>query len=161
VKVTKAILVFALMVMTIGCDQVSKHLATDRLSGSPGRSFLADTLRLEYAENTGAFLSLGENLPENARTTLLVGGCGLMLIGLFVFAVRFRVKGGVLVAISLIVAGGISNLIDRISHGNVVDFLNLGVGNFRTGIFNVADIAIVAGVILFAWASRRGLAQIY
>jgi len=149
------------MVMTIGCDQVTKHIATDRLSGNPGRSFLADTLRLEYAENTGAFLSLGENLPDNVRNTLLVGGCGLMLVGLVVFAVRFRVKGGVLVSISLIVAGGMSNLIDRIADGSVVDFLNLGVGDLRTGIFNVADIAIVAGVILFAWTSRRGLAQIY
>ena len=148
------------MVMTIGCDQVTKHIATDRLSGNPGLSFLADTLRLEYAENTGAFLSLGENLPDNIRTPLLVGGCGLMLVGLVVFAVRFRVIGGVLVSISLIVAGGMSNLIDRIAHGRVIDFLNLGVGDFRTGIFNVADIAIVAGVILFAWASRRGLAQV-
>jgi len=148
------------MVMTIGCDQVTKHIATDRLSGSPGRSFLAGTLRLEYAENTGAFLSLGENLPDNLRTILLVGGCGLMLIGLVAFAIRFRVKGGVLVSISLLVAGGMSNLIDRVARGSVVDFLNVGVGGFRTGIFNVADIAIVAGVLLYAWTSRRGLAQV-
>ena len=44
-------------------------------------------------------------------------------------------------------AGGIGNLIDRIFFENgVIDFLNVGVGNWRTGIFNVADMAIMVGV---------------
>jgi lipoprotein signal peptidase len=41
---------------TIGCDRVTKHVAATTLSGTPSRSFLADTVRLEYVENTGAFL---------------------------------------------------------------------------------------------------------
>jgi signal peptidase II len=48
---------------------------------------------------------------------------------------------------SLIVGGGFSNLVDRIfNRGIVVDFMNMGVGGLRTGIFNVADVAIMAGV---------------
>ena len=57
----------------------------------------------------------------------------------------------------LFVAGGSSNWIDRVLHGRVVDFLNLGVGPIRTGVFNVADVAIVAGAGLVALAAlRRG-----
>jgi signal peptidase II len=56
----------------------------------------------------------------------------------------------------LFVAGGASNLIDRILQGRVVDFLNVGVGTLRTGVFNVADVAIMAGAALVALAEWRG-----
>ncbi|HEX8520679.1 MAG TPA: signal peptidase II, partial [Tepidisphaeraceae bacterium] len=62
----RAILRFLLLAVattTIGCDQVSKHLATAHLAGAPPRTFLGDSIRLEYARNTGAFLSLGADLP--------------------------------------------------------------------------------------------------
>ncbi|MFD1879315.1 signal peptidase II [Vibrio chagasii] len=49
----------------------------------------------------------------------------------------------------MILSGGASNLYDRvINNGAVVDFLNIGFGSFRTGIFNIADIAIVVGALL-------------
>ena len=44
---------------TIGCDRVTKYVAATTLAEAPARSFLADTFRLEYAENAGAFLGLG------------------------------------------------------------------------------------------------------
>jgi len=57
-------------------------------------------------------------------------------------------------ALSLIVSGGLSNFIDRIIYnGVVVDFLNIGIGNFRTGILNIADIAITLGIILMLYGS--------
>lgn len=56
-----------LMSATIGCDRVTKHIAATTISGTAGRSFLADTVRLQYAENPGAFLSLGEDWPPRAR----------------------------------------------------------------------------------------------
>ena len=49
---------------TIGCDRVTKHVAATMLSEAPRRSFLADTFRLEYVENTGAFLGLGDEGVE-------------------------------------------------------------------------------------------------
>jgi len=50
--------------------------------------------------------------------------------------------------LGLLWAGGASNLIDRLAHDRVVDFLNVGLGPLRTGIFNVADMAVTAGVLL-------------
>src|SRR5437899_3846598 len=73
---------------TIGCDRVTKHVAAVALAGAPGRSFLADTLRLEYAENRSAFLSLGAGLPEDARIGLFTVGTGLLLAVLAWLALR-------------------------------------------------------------------------
>jgi signal peptidase II len=59
------------------------------------------------------------------------------------------------VSVALIVGGGVSNLIDRMRYGGyVVDFLNVGIGPVRTGIFNVADMAIMVGVVLWAFSDK-------
>ena len=51
----------------------------------------------------------------------------------------------------LIIGGGLGNLIDRITNkGSVIDFMNIGIGSIRTGIFNVADLTIMAGVLMLA-----------
>ena len=57
----------------------------------------------------------------------------------------------------MIVAGGVSNWIDRVMRGSVPDFINLGIGPVRTGIFNVADVAITLGAVVLLLAEfRRG-----
>jgi signal peptidase II len=130
---------------TIGCDRVTKHVAATRLAHGPGRSFLADTFRLEYTENTGAFLGLGADWPRPVRTTVFGAGNALLL-ALFVVAIRRGWPTRTLLGVALFVGGGVSNLLDRIVHGAVVDFMNVGIGPLRTGIFNVADMAIMLGV---------------
>jgi len=142
-------LLLALLVCgTIGCDRVTKAVAVARLSGTPRQSFLGDTVRLEYVENAGAFLSLGADLPPWARVSVFTVGTGLLLVGLAVAVLRGRYRGRLLVGFCLVLAGGVSNLADRLLQGNVIDFINLGFGPVRTGIFNVADVAIMAGVAL-------------
>jgi signal peptidase II len=142
-------LVVLSVVFTVGCDRVTKRLAIEALAGSASRSFLADTVRLVYAENTGGFLSLGAGLPSHGRTAIFVVVSGLMLAAMGIGLLRHRWEGPVLLGGALFLAGGASNWIDRVLHGRVVDFLNVGVGSLRTGIFNVADIAIMVGLCLF------------
>jgi signal peptidase II len=143
------------MVVTIGCDRVTKHVATAALAGAPARSFLADTVRLQYAENAGGFLGVGADLHPGLRTAVFTAATGVALLLITGAAVRWRVKGAALVGVTLFVAGGASNWIDRLAHGSVVDFLNLGVGPVRTGIFNVADVAIMAGAAVIVIAELR------
>ena len=142
--------VFALVLLlsTIGCDRVTKHIAATTLAGSPARSYFGGIFRLEYAENSGAFLSLGATLPDWARTGLLIFAAAAGLIAVAVASIKFRWDGLPLAGAMLFVAGGASNLIDRIARGSVVDFMNVGLGSLRTGIFNVADIALMLGVAL-------------
>lgn len=61
-----------------------------------------------------------------------------------------------MLALSLFIGGGTSNLLDRLLHGGyVVDFINIGIGPVRTGIFNVADVAISLGMILLVFCEIR------
>jgi signal peptidase II len=137
-----------LLLATVGCDRVTKHLATATLAEAPPQSYFADTLQLQYAENAGGFLSLGSGMPDWARTGLFTFGVGFTLIALAVLALKDRWTGLPLAGASLVFAGGVSNLIDRIARGTVIDFMSIGIGPLRTGIFNVADVAIMIGLVL-------------
>jgi signal peptidase II len=150
------------MVTTIGCDRVTKHAAATALSGGPSRSFLADTFRLEYVENPGAFLNLGADWPVPVRTAVFGLGNGLLLIALAVAAIWWRWPRPALLGVALFVAGGASNLLDRITYGRVIDFMNVGFGPLRTGVFNVADMAIMLGagiLVIEAYRSEKHAAH--
>lgn len=147
----------ATIVTTVGCDRVTKHVATSTLAGRPARSLLADTVRLAYVENAGGFLGLGSGLPVEARTALFTVATAILLLGLVAYGIRLRWTGWPAFGLTLFVAGGVSNWVDRVVHGSVIDFINVGVGPLRTGVFNVADMAIMGGVaILLAYEFRRG-----
>lgn len=145
----------ALVILTIGCDQVSKRVASTHLVDLPRKSFLGDALRFEYAENRGAFLSLGADLPPWARTALFTVGTGIVLLVGAVSLFTHTWSPLAVIGICLYLAGGASNLADRLADGHVIDFLNIGVGPLRTGIFNVADIAVMTGVVLFLFGHFR------
>ena len=148
-----------LVALTIGCDRVTKHIAAETLAGAPAQSFLADTLRLTYAENRGGFLSLGADMPAALRTAVFSVVTAVILLALAVWAWRHRSRTWHTVAVALFIAGGASNWLDRVRDGHVVDFLNLGIGWLRTGVFNVADVAIMLGAALFVIAEIRSAAE--
>ena len=137
---------FVAIMATIGCDLVTKQIAATSLMGAPSRSFLADTVRFEYVENSGGFLSIGAHLPSIVRTGFFTIGTGFTLLALVAGAIRFRWSGWPLAGLSLFVAGGASNWVDRMARGSVIDFINVGIGPLRTGVFNVADMAIMLGL---------------
>ncbi len=160
-RLSRLAVVGSVLVATVGCDQATKRVAEVSLPPGVVHSLGADVLRVGLARNTGAFLAAGHQLPEWARQAVLVGGVGLMLVGMLAFALARRaLSPQAVVAFALLAGGGLGNWLDRVfRHGAVVDFLNLGVGPLRTGIFNVADLAIVAGALLLAWSSRRKQAE--
>jgi signal peptidase II len=146
-------LVALILSVSVGCDQLSKNVVQHRLIGVGRRSFLDDVFRLEYAENSGAFLSLGSALPAPIRDTILTWGVAVVVLVVFLAAIAKPGLGlGQVIGYSLVAGGGLSNLWDRIARdGYVIDFMNLGIGPVRTGIFNVADVAIVAGVLVLVF----------
>jgi signal peptidase II len=90
---------------------------------------------------------------------LTVANGALLVVLAYVLFTRWDMSVGNFAAWCLILAGGIGNLIDRVSQrGLVTDFLNVGIGPVRTGIFNVADMAVTAGFALFLvmwWRDER------
>jgi len=155
IRIGLRVLLLVAIGSTIACDRATKHNAATMLSGTGNRSFLADTIRLEYAENAGAFLSLGADWPSWVRTTLFGIGNAVLLLTLAVVAMRRQWSRRALLGLALCVAGGASNLLDRLAFGKVVDFINVGLGPVRTGIFNVADMAIMFGVALVVLAGLK------
>jgi len=146
----RVLLVFLIVFTCVGCDQATKRIAVECLPRERALTFAADTLRLQLVENRGAFLGLGDGLAEPARAFVLSGLVSVFLAAFLVFLLRAKTwSSTALAAGALIVGGGLGNLLDRLARsGYVLDFMNCGVGSLRTGIFNVADMAITLGVVL-------------
>ncbi|MBN2006998.1 MAG: signal peptidase II [Anaerolineae bacterium] len=157
----KLILVLLVLFLCVGCDQATKSVARAHLPAAQPLRLLGDTLQLQYTENLGAFLGLGSSLPAAVRFWILIVMVSASLTGTLIFILvsphltNVGFLGG-----ALVVGGGFSNLLDRIHNGGaVVDFINIGVGRLRTGIFNVADLAIMLGIGLLLsqeWGAYRG-----
>ncbi len=146
----RASVVFLVLAVTIGCDQVTKLDARRTLPGAGVRSVVGSYLVLVYTENSGAFLSLGARWPLPVRQALFIFMSLAVLVVLVVFVLRSpRLRLSTTLALALLAGGGVSNVIDRIFRdGRVIDFINLGIGSLRTGIFNLADVAILSGIVL-------------
>jgi signal peptidase II len=157
----KLLVIVAVVAAVVVLDLGTKAVAERLLSGEPTYHLLGDTIRVGYALNAGVFLSLGHDLSPQLRFWLFVVGVGgvlALLLGLTLRDARFRLPE--IIAVAAIVGGGIGNLCDRVAFGVVRDFLNVGIGGLRTGIFNVADMAITFGgiallVMPFLPRSRR------
>ncbi len=141
----------------LGCDQLTKDIARNHLVGSHSASLGPGTVELALAHNSGAFLSLGAALPESARRMMFVFGVPLLLGALcLAFLWQPGLTKGDALALALVVGGGAGNWVDRLlQDGAVTDFVRIGIGPLSTGIFNVADVAIMAGVALML-LNRKG-----
>ncbi len=114
-------------------------------------SFLGGFFQFIYAENPGAFLGLGGGWSRPVRFVIFAIVVLLGLGGMLWYLIKKEDSRINLFAYSFILAGGCGNLWDRMVHdkGHVVDFMLIEVwGPLRTGVFNVADVAIVIGVLL-------------
>lgn len=144
------------IIVWIMLDQGTKALAKTHLPDHT-LHLLGDLIRLHLSENTGAFLGMGSTLSASLRFWIFTVAAALMLAGVIAYALMTPdIARDVVIALASVAGGGLSNLIDRIVYnGAVVDFLNFGIGGLRTGILNVADIAITFGAIYAVWATAR------
>ncbi len=156
----RALLILLVLVSCIGCDQVSKDMAQESLRFSAPVELLGGMLHLYYAENTGVAFSLGAELSRTLRYWLFTVGAGVVLIGLFLYALLRRASTRwQLVAYALMIGGGVSNLLDRLfNDGRVIDFMMIKVGAVHTAIFNLADVMILFGcglLVAVLWRPLR------
>ena len=151
-------LVVLILMSCTSCDQVIKGIAKESLASSAPISILNGLVRVEYTENPGAILGMGANLPSEIRLLFFVIFVSVVLTLTLVFAINMHGLSLMhIVGLSLIAAGGIGNLLDRLfNKGLVIDFVSLGIGPLRTGIFNLADAAIFGGVAIFLLFGAKG-----
>ncbi len=143
--------------MTVGCDQVSKELTRQKVEPEVFIPVIKNHLILTNVENTGAMLGFGQDLPPILKRFLLQAlPMLLLLIMLYRVMSKPNLNLLLIVAFALVIGGGLGNLIDRIAYGSVTDFFQIRLGVLRTGIFNMADVAVTIGVIMFIFLIIRG-----
>lgn len=130
------------MVLLLIADQFTKYLAVRQLKGRPAYVLIDGVLELQYLENRGSAFGMFQN---QKFFILFVGIVFLSVIFFFLFKLpETRRYTGVHVLLSLVIAGGVGNMIDRFRFDYVVDFISFVLINYP--IFNVADIYIVVAV---------------
>jgi signal peptidase II len=154
-RISRLGLVTLVLLACVGCDQGTKSIARQVLASPDARSYLGGSVRFELTENLGAFLGLGSDLPSEIRYLVLVLITGGSLLLLLLFTVGSRdINWWQWLGLALIAGGGVANLVDRLqNNGAVIDFMQLGIGPLRTGVFNLADVAIVLGGMLVVLGS--------
>ena len=137
------ILVSALIVGVIALDQISKALVLNLLY--EGHVVLIPgVLDFTYVENRGMAFGL---LADHRWVFMLLSVFGIALIAVYTYLFVKDKLGRV--ALSLIIGGGIGNMIDRVAYGFVVDFIDFCAFDFWVWVFNVADSAVCIGAGLF------------
>ena len=129
-----------LIIAFIYLDQLSKYLAVIYLKGGESFPIIKNVLHLTYVENEGAAFGM---LKDHRWIFMIISS--VAIIGLFVYLVKNHKASRLQnVALTMIIAGGIGNMIDRVVLGYVVDFIDFTLINFA--IFNVADSFVCVGV---------------
>jgi len=146
---TKAALFFSVVAGVLVFDVSTKLLVQQHMYLYQQVDIVGEYLRLTYIYNPGA--AFGISVGPHSRLIFLVLSVVALgaLVGMYWYTpLSDRVR---LIAISLICGGAIGNLIDRVrSEAGVVDFLDVGVGDIRWPVFNIADIAVTTGAIVLA-----------
>jgi signal peptidase II len=145
---SRILLVVGVAAAVFVIDRVTKEWVSENIPIGTARPVVGDYVRIVHAQNTGAAFGL---LPE--RTTLL-SVLSVVAVLAIVYYYRQIASNSALVSATLgmQLGGAFGNLLDRITQGYVVDFVDVGVGDVRFWAFNVADSSIVVGIILVTLA---------
>lgn len=126
----------------IGIDRLTKYIAVLTVKTDGPKEFLFGLFQFRYVENTGAaFSSFSENTEVLTVVTLVIIVICLVLLLCRKFKPLF-----INICLLLVTAGGIGNVIDRISYGYVVDFIEPLFIDFA--VFNFADCCITVGALM-------------
>jgi signal peptidase II len=148
-KLARAAIIIAIVMLNIGCDQISKSIVRSHVEAYSSLRFLHDHFMLTRVENTGAFLSLGDQIPGFLHNVLLsIIPAAFLVLGIWYLIRTTTLSNLTLVGICFMIGGGAGNVFDRIIHGSVTDFLYLDFPPLHTGVFNMADLSITTGVII-------------
>jgi len=141
--------IIALVLLNIGCDQISKEVVRTHVESRDYIELVTDHLILTNVENTGAMLGFGADFPPIVKIILLqILPVLVLIVLLYRLLTKKTIGTWLVIAFAFVIGGGIGNLIDRIAYGSVTDFFQIRLGFLKTGIFNMADVAITLGVVL-------------
>ncbi len=145
-----ALLVIAALVIVL--DQASKYLILEHLKLHEAFSLIPGFLDISHVENPGVAFGLFSQNKSNIQQLVLMCASLVAVCVLFYFynqtSSRYRTM---LTGFALILGGAVGNFIDRVRFGQVVDFIDIYVGDLHWPMFNIADSAISIGIVIFIY----------
>lgn len=135
-------LLIIVILITVFCDQISKVWASYNLNMVKPVNILGDYLKVVLRHNYGMIWGIP---LRNSIVYYVLPVIGIIVI--FFLAFRAKVKF-LIIAYGLIIGGALGNLIDRLRLGYVIDYIDMGIKNARWPTYNLADLAIVIGLIM-------------
>jgi signal peptidase II len=149
----KYLILFSLTGFVLCCDQLTKHLAHRILESDAPRPLIPGFLTLIYTRNTGFGFGLLAAAPDSLKEIFFIGVPVFALILIVLIFIKLQDDQMLTsVALTTILGGAIGNLIDRIQHGYVVDFIRLHWHEHaQLPPFNLADCSILIGVALMVY----------
>jgi signal peptidase II len=135
-----------LFVLAVITDQITKILVDSYFNLYDLRPLIGDVLRLHYIRNSGAAFGLRIGDPA---IMLIVNIVVISLLVYLYFSGKID-PGGLpgRSAIVLVLGGAVGNLIDRLRLGEVIDFIDMGIGSYRWPTYNFADIYVTVGMFV-------------
>ena len=133
--------------IVLALDQFTKHLVEKHMRMYEVVPVIRGFFNLTRVRNKGAAFSLLSTAPDGFRSAFFIS---VSVVAVTVIAIMIRKANDrlLVVSFSLIAAGAMGNLVDRVRFGEVVDFIQWYVGSWYWPSFNVADSAITVGVAL-------------
>lgn len=142
---------YFIAVLVTFIDMLVKVIVKNTLLLGERNTIIEDIFYLTYVKNTGAAWSILEN-----NTFLIVIITLVILFGLVYYVVKHNLDKYEVLGYGIILGGALGNLFDRLLYGYVVDFIDIIIFGYDYPVFNIADIAIVVGVIILFIGMFRG-----
>jgi signal peptidase II len=145
------VLYFTVAALVVIVDQASKRIIWEIYKYDGGTDVLDGVLRVTLSKNTGAVMGILSGSPVLLLVIRIISIAALIF---FSFRMRYApmIKRACL---GLILGGAFGNLIDHIATGEVLDFIDMGIGRYRWPTYNVADIAVTVGAVILIYGFIR------
>lgn len=146
----KYLILFSLSGLILCADQLTKSLVFDKYPLGTRIPVLRGFFDFVHEHNNGFAFGLLQHAPDSLKEIFFIGVPVFALILIVLIFIKLRDDQMLTsVALTTILGGAVGNLVDRIQHGHVIDFLDFHVaGRFHFPAFNIADCSIIIGVIL-------------
>jgi len=144
-------IIIVLFIILLTLDQITKILFTNN-----NIDVIPNILKFTYTENTGGAFGIGNG---NIITVIFTNIVVLGIIVKFMISQKDNLDNITYIVLTIVLAGGVGNFIDRIFRGHVIDFIDItGIINFPK--FNLADVYIVCGWIVLAFVFAKNTLKI-
>lgn len=146
----KGIYFFSIIFIIV--DQALKIFISSKIALNHGFILIKNLLSITLVHNDGAAFSI---LSGNRLLLIVIGLLALIGISLYLNSINY-LSGYDTFTYSLLIGGVVGNLIDRIIHGFVIDYISLNIFGYNFPVFNFADICIVVSIVLIIINTIKG-----